>query len=105
MIAEEYYKKGNTSIVTRAPINSAKNEGIPFSAVGLGHANNVGDDSSNMKLSHGRAQSVGDYKVTQAFLPPPYPIQGVRRTEPGAANDTDDGLKTNCKTEFIIIEF
>jgi outer membrane protein OmpA-like peptidoglycan-associated protein/tetratricopeptide (TPR) repeat protein len=70
-----------------------------------GHTDNVGDDNSNMKLSHERAKAVRDYMVTAGIPSARIQSKGYGELNPVAANDTDEGRKTNRRTEFIIIEF
>lgn len=70
-----------------------------------GHTDNVGDDNSNMKLSHERAKSVRDYMVTAGIASPRIQSKGYGELNPVATNDTDEGRKTNRRTEFVIIEF
>jgi len=70
-----------------------------------GHTDNVGDDNSNMKLSHERAKSVRDYMVTAGIPSARIQSKGYGELNPVATNDTDEGRKTNRRTEFIIIEF
>lgn len=70
-----------------------------------GHTDNVGDDASNMKLSHERAKSVRDYIVTAGIASARIQAKGYGESNPVAPNDTDEGRKTNRRTEFIILEF
>ncbi|MFZ6001967.1 MAG: OmpA family protein [Bacteroidota bacterium] len=70
-----------------------------------GHTDNVGDDNSNMKLSHERAKSVRDYMVTAGIPSARIQSKGYGELNPVATNDTDEGRKTNRRTEFVIIEF
>ncbi len=70
-----------------------------------GHTDNVGDDTSNMKLSHERAKSVRDYMVNAGIASARIQSKGYGESNPVATNDTDEGRKTNRRTEFIILEF
>lgn len=70
-----------------------------------GHTDNVGDDASNMKLSHERAKSVRDYIVNAGVQTARIQAKGYGESNPVAGNDTDEGRKTNRRTEFIILEF
>ncbi len=70
-----------------------------------GHTDNVGDDNSNMRLSHERAKSVRDYMVNAGIASARIQSKGYGESNPVATNDTDEGRKTNRRTEFIILEF
>ena len=70
-----------------------------------GHTDNVGDDAFNMKLSHDRAKSVREYLVNGGIGPDRLQAKGYGELNPIATNDTDDGRKSNRRTEFVILEF
>lgn len=70
-----------------------------------GHTDNVGDDAFNMKLSHDRAKSVREYIVTGGIVGERIQAKGYGESNPIATNDTEDGKKSNRRTEFIILEF
>jgi outer membrane protein OmpA-like peptidoglycan-associated protein len=70
-----------------------------------GHTDNVGDDGSNMKLSHDRARSVLDYLVKAGVPLARVQAKGYGELNPVATNDSDEGRKTNRRTEFVILEF
>ncbi len=70
-----------------------------------GHTDNVGDDAFNMKLSHDRAKSVREYLVSAGIAGDRIQAKGYGESNPIATNETDDGRKSNRRTEFIILEF
>jgi outer membrane protein OmpA-like peptidoglycan-associated protein len=70
-----------------------------------GHTDNVGDDASNMKLSHDRAKAVRDYLVNGGIASTRLQAKGYGESNPIASNDTDEGRKANRRTEFVILEF
>lgn len=70
-----------------------------------GHTDNVGDDASNMKLSHDRAKAVREYLVQGGIAPDRVQSKGYGESNPVAGNDTSEGRKANRRTEFIILEF
>jgi len=70
-----------------------------------GHTDNVGEDLVNMKLSHERAKAVRDYLVSGGIQSARLQAKGYGESNPVASNDTDEGRKTNRRTEFIILEF
>ena len=70
-----------------------------------GHTDNVGDDASNMKLSHERAKAVREYLVKGGIEGTRIQAKGYGESSPVATNDTDEGRSANRRTEFIILEF
>jgi outer membrane protein OmpA-like peptidoglycan-associated protein len=70
-----------------------------------GHTDNVGDDNSNMKLSHDRSRSVREYLVKAGIAPTRIQAKGYGESSPIASNDTEEGRRANRRTEFIILEF
>jgi len=70
-----------------------------------GHTDNVGDDATNMKLSHDRAKAVREFLVIRGIAPDRVQAKGYGESNPIATNDTDEGRKANRRTEFIILEF
>ena len=85
-------------------IDLLKNNATMIIEVG-GHTDNVGDDAFNMKLSHDRAKSVREYIVKGGIASERIQAKGYGESNPIASNDTDDGKKSNRRTEFIILEF
>lgn len=70
-----------------------------------GHTDNVGEDATNMKLSHERAKAVREYLVNAGIAAARVQAKGYGESSPIATNDTEDGRKSNRRTEFIILEF
>lgn len=70
-----------------------------------GHTDNVGDDATNMKLSHDRAKAVRDYLMNSGIKSERMQAKGYGEMNPIATNDTDEGRKANRRTEFVILEF
>ncbi|HYC84433.1 MAG TPA: OmpA family protein, partial [Chryseosolibacter sp.] len=70
-----------------------------------GHTDNVGEDVSNMKLSHERAKAVRDYLVSGGIAAARLQSKGYGESSPVASNETEDGRKVNRRTEFVILEF
>ncbi len=70
-----------------------------------GHTDNVGDDATNMKLSHDRAKAVREYLVNAGIISQRVQAKGYGELNPIATNDTDAGKQSNRRTEFIILEF
>lgn len=70
-----------------------------------GHTDNVGDDATNMKLSHDRARSVREYLIAGGIAPERLQAKGYGELNPIASNETEEGRKANRRTEFVILEF
>ena len=70
-----------------------------------GHTDNVGDDAFNMKLSYDRAKSVIEYLVNGGIPVNVLQAKGYGEMNPIATNDTEEGRKSNRRTEFVILEF
>jgi outer membrane protein OmpA-like peptidoglycan-associated protein/Tol biopolymer transport system component len=70
-----------------------------------GHTDNVGDDTTNMKLSHDRAKSVLNYLVEGGIATQRVQAKGYGESNPIAINESEDGRTANRRTEFIILEF
>ncbi len=69
-----------------------------------GHTDDVGSDETNMKLSHERAKSVRDYLVKAGVSSERLQAKGYGETQPVASNDTEEGRRSNRRTEFVILE-
>lgn len=70
-----------------------------------GHTDNVGDDASNMKLSHDRAKSVREYLVNAGIAPGRLQAKGYGEQNPVADNNSEEGRQANRRTEFVILEY
>lgn len=68
-----------------------------------GHTDNVGNDQLNQTLSENRAKAVYQYLVDNKIDPARLQYKGYGKTQPIAANDTDEGRSRNRRTEFKII--
>lgn len=69
-----------------------------------GHTDNVGDAKSNLTLSENRAKSVYNYLIEQGIDANRLSYKGYGETKPIASNDTEEGRKTNRRTEFTITQ-
>ncbi len=67
-----------------------------------GHTDNVGDDTTNQKLSEQRAKAVYDYLVQQGIPPIRLAYQGFGESKPIADNNTAEGRQVNRRTEFVV---
>jgi outer membrane protein OmpA-like peptidoglycan-associated protein len=68
-----------------------------------GHTDNVGGESSNLKLSQRRAEAVRDYIVAKGVSPARLQAVGYGPTKPIASNKTPKGKAKNRRTEFRIV--
>lgn len=67
-----------------------------------GHTDNVGTDSSNLRLSQGRADSVRSYLLNQGITSSRLTTVGLGEASPVAGNDTATGRQQNRRVEVII---
>ncbi|MFL5752812.1 MAG: OmpA family protein, partial [Bacteroidia bacterium] len=68
-----------------------------------GHTDSRGSDDHNLKLSQARAQSVVDYLIGKGIGKDRLKAAGYGETKPIAANDTEENLQLNRRTEFEIL--
>ncbi len=68
-----------------------------------GHTDNVGNDQLNEILSQNRAKAVYDQLIASEVPAARMIFKGYGKTQPIAANDTEDGRSKNRRTEFKII--
>jgi OOP family OmpA-OmpF porin len=68
-----------------------------------GHTDNKGSDDYNVQLSHGRAQAVVEYLISQGINFDRIVAQGYGESVPVASNDTDKGRAINRRVEFTVL--
>lgn len=68
-----------------------------------GHADNVGEDAYNQKLSERRAQAVADYLVDNEIDAERLVAEGFGESQPVATNDTEEGRQQNRRVQVRII--
>ena len=73
-----------------------------FSLTLAGHTDNIGSESSNLKLSKDRAEAVKAYLVGQGANPSRIEATGYGSTQPIATNKTPEGRQQNRRVEFTI---
>lgn len=69
----------------------------------VGHTDNTGADTYNMRLSNRRANSVKSYAVAQGIASNRLQTEGRGETEPIAENSTETGRSDNRRVEIVII--
>lgn len=67
-----------------------------------GHTDAVGSDEANMRLSIGRAKAVRANLIARGIDADRMEFAGKGKTEPVAANDTEEGRAQNRRVEFEI---
>jgi OOP family OmpA-OmpF porin len=68
-----------------------------------GHTDNIGGETSNMRLSQRRAEAVRDYLVSKGISPDRLEAVGYGPTKPIVSNKTVRGKAKNRRTEFKIV--
>ncbi len=69
----------------------------------VGHTDDVGDDTDNLKLSERRAEAVGQYLVKAGVDPTKMVLVGAGETSPIASNATDEGRAENRRVEVLVL--
>lgn len=69
-----------------------------------GHTDNVGDDESNLILSHNRANSVRDYLVSIGIDADLLTTKGYGESRPIATNKTPEGRQKNRRVELKFLK-
>jgi outer membrane protein OmpA-like peptidoglycan-associated protein/tetratricopeptide (TPR) repeat protein len=78
----------------------AENPGVKIEI--RGHTDNIGDDQSNLILSHNRSKAVFNYLVKEGISSERLTSRGFGEKDPIANNNTISGRANNRRTEFII---
>lgn len=79
-------------------------EGNPSVAIEIaGHTDNVGSETTNLRLSQERAQAVVDYVTSHGIEPTRITAKGYGMTRPIAPNESEDGRQLNRRVEFTIL--
>jgi len=69
-----------------------------------GHTDSQGAESSNLKLSQSRAESVVEYLIGKGVAAEMLRAKGYGESKPIADNGTDGGRSTNRRVEFVIVK-
>jgi outer membrane protein OmpA-like peptidoglycan-associated protein len=78
------------------------NENPTISIQIQGHTDNIGTESSNLKLSESRAESVYKYLVEKGVDEIRLTYKGFGKSMPIMTNDTEEGRGKNRRTVFVI---
>jgi OOP family OmpA-OmpF porin len=71
--------------------------------IAIGHADSIGSDEYNQRLSVRRAESVKAYMVSRGIEPNRVYTEGKGEQQPVASNRTADGRAKNRRTEIEVI--
>ena len=83
---------------------ASKVKGINLEVViAIGHADSIGSDEYNQRLSVRRAESVKAYMVSKGIEPNRVYTEGKGEKQPVASNRTADGRAKNRRTEIEVI--
>ena len=83
---------------------SNKVRGINLEVViAIGHADSIGSDAYNQRLSVRRAESVKAYLVSKGIEPNRIYTEGKGEKQPVASNKTKDGRQKNRRVEIEVI--
>ena len=83
---------------------SSKIRGINLEVViAIGHADSIGGDAYNQKLSVRRAESVKAYLVSRGVEPNRIYTEGKGEKQPVASNKTKEGRQKNRRVEIEVI--
>lgn len=89
---------------TRLDDLSSKVRGINLEVViAIGHADSIGSDAYNQRLSVRRAEAVKAYLVSKGIEPNRVYTEGKGEKQPVADNKTRDGRAKNRRTEIEVI--
>jgi outer membrane protein OmpA-like peptidoglycan-associated protein len=69
-----------------------------------GHADPVGEERYNQKLSEARAGAVRDWLVQRGIAPDKLVAKGYGSSVPIASNKTDEGRQQNRRVQFVIVK-
>ncbi|HEV8109600.1 MAG TPA: OmpA family protein, partial [Burkholderiales bacterium] len=71
--------------------------------IAVGHADSIGSDEYNQRLSVRRAESVKAYLVSKGIEPNRVYTEGKGEKQPVASNKTAEGRAKNRRTEIEVI--
>ena len=71
--------------------------------IAIGHADSIGSDAYNQRLSVRRAEAVKAYMVSRGVEPNRVYTEGKGEKQPVADNKTNDGRSKNRRTEIEVI--
>jgi len=93
---------GSSSVILEQVANILNNNTVWTKLTVAGHTDNVGSETSNLKLSQARALSVKKYLVSKGVPTSKIVTTGWGETDPIATNDTPEGRQKNRRVEFEI---
>lgn len=94
--------KGAASFDLMNKLASAVNQCAAFRVEIVGYTDNVGDTSSNARLSLARAEEVKNYLANQQVEPNRMTTRGLGEANPRASNETEEGRALNRRINFTV---
>ena len=71
----------------------------------IGHTDDVGDNSQNLKLSSDRAEAVKNFLISEGVNASRITSEGKGETKPKVKNTSEENRQINRRTEFLILSF
>ncbi|TXF89393.1 OmpA family protein [Neolewinella aurantiaca] len=78
-------------------------EAPDFTVEIVGHTDDVGDETTNLRLSQERAAAVKDYLIEQGVEEARISTRGEGEAKPVAGNETEEGRARNRRTTFKLV--
>lgn len=99
------YKIPNKYLPEVAKVHNLMTQIYPKCKIEIhGHTCTMGKNDYNQKLSENRANAVKKALVARGIAEDRIKVFGFGESKPVASNDTEEGRKTNRRTEFIITD-
>ena len=106
-MSDVLFDTGQYSLKPGAREKLAKISGIVLGYPSLtleveGHTDSVGSDSSNLRLSENRANSVREFLIGQGIVGSSIGSHGFGESQPVSTNDTSTGRQQNRRVELVV---
>jgi len=106
-MSDVLFDTGQSSLKPGAREKLAKISGIVLAYPSLsleaeGHTDSVGSESSNLRLSENRANSVREFLIGQGIAGSSIGFRGLGEDQPVSTNDTSAGRQQNRRVELVV---
>lgn len=106
-MSDVLFDTGQSSLKPGAREKLAKISGIVLAHPSLsleaeGHTDSVGSESSNLRLSENRANSVREFLIGQGIAASSIGSRGFGEDQPVSTNDTSAGRQQNRRVELVV---